>query len=340
MLKILLIGPNFHYFNQSIERGLRANGCEVEIEEYDDPIHPYNALNKVRYKLAKDKENLKQQSRKAWKQYIEARWEDTKPDIVLIVNGSNLLPKSVELFKTKSKVVFWMFDSITHFTYSLNILKYADKVFCYEKGDIPILKDKLSSEAEFLSQAVDTNLYFPLKSEKKYDIVFAGNIYQSKKRQRLLNAVIEAFPDKKICFYGLTTPWYKSLWKWLTRKNRDIFTNRNGSAETLNKLYNESKVVLNIHHEQQTDGANPKVYEIAATGAYEICDRNAYIESLFPNGEIALYSNEKELIACITHALQSNELNGKDGLNGNEAMGIVRKSHSFEVRMKEMLDKL
>ena len=334
MSKVLLIGPNFHYFIQCIKHGLETNGCDVEVEMYDDPIHPYNALNMLRYKFAQDKDKAKLHSRKAWKSYIEQRWMSINPDIVFVVNGSNLMPESVELFATKSKVAFWLFDSITRFTYLVENLSFAHNVFCYEKGDIPILKEKYGIDASFLSQAVDTTLYYPLPTEKKYDIAFAGDIFHSEKRQRLLNALVNAFPDKKLCFYGIAVPWYKGVWKWLTRKHRDIYVNRNGFCFELNSLYNASRVVLNIHIEQQTDGANPKVYEIAATGAYQICDRNDYIEKLFPNGEIGLYSNEEELISCISNALEA------ESLNGDAAYKLVTTGHTFEVRMKEMLSKI
>lgn len=182
-------------------------------------------------------------------------------------------------------------------------LQFADKVFCYEQTDIDYLKNEQNIEALFLPQAADTALYRPLSVAKDLDIVFAGDLWQSRKRRQLVQAVVSHYADRKICVWGIYKPWYKGVWQWLTRERRDVYTNRNASAEQLNLDYNRAKVALNIHHEQQKDGANPKVFEICASGAYQICDANPYIETLFPNGEVGLYHNELELFSLIDYAL-------------------------------------
>ena len=186
--------------------------------------------------------------------------------------------------------------------------KAADSVYCYEQEDIPVLQ-KEGVKAQFLPQAVDPQLYYPIEGiEKKYDIVFAGEIWSSKKRQEYIKAVIDHFPDKRIRVVGRYKIPAKGFFGWLFRKHRDIYTNKNATAEELNRLYNESRVVLNIHHEQQKNGANPKVYEIMASGALQVCDRNPYIESHFQGCPILLYSNIDEMLKQIEVALDKTDI--------------------------------
>ena len=90
--------------------------------------------------------------------------------------------------------------------------------------------------------------------------------------------------------------------------------------------------MLNIHHEQQRNGANPKVYEIAASGAYQICDANPYIEQLFPNGEVGLYHNEQELYALIDYAL-THDMSAQ----AQAAHDIIVQHHTFTQRIQKML---
>lgn len=327
MNRVLIIGPNFHYFNESIARAFGNLGWEVKVEAFATPIHPYTLCNKLRYKFSSDKLALKQDSRIRYDSYIRESFDSYKPDLVFIMNGDNLAALTVAYFHKKSKVVFWLFDSITRMMYSMDNLREADAVYCYEQKDIPLL-EREHIKASFLPQAVDSTLYYPIQGiEKKYDIVFAGEIWNSRKRQQLLEAVVLHFPNKKIRIVGRYKIPTKDFVGWLFRKHRDIYTNKNASAEELNILYNQARVVLNIHNEQQQDGANPKVYEILATGAHQVCDANPYLETYFSQ-MMDLYHSEKEMIEMIEAALNNCTEQVKDLISGN----------TFEDRIREVLN--
>ena len=327
MNKVLIIGPNFHYFNESIERAFQALGWETKVEAYDTPVHPYSLWNKVRYKVAQDKLALKQESRQNYNVHIRHIADQYCPNLVFIMNGDNLLPQTMKYLSERAKVAVWVFDSVRKYPLIKENLKYASAVFCYEQEDIPYLQQELNIEAHFLPQAFDSQLYYPIKGvEKKYDIAFAGDIWQSKKRQETLQAVVNAFPEERIIVWGVYKPWYKGVWKWLTRERKDIYKNQNTTAEILNRTYNESRLVLNIHVEQQKNGANPKVYEIAASGAIQLCDANPYVETLgIPN--IQFYHSTDELIQLIRTNLK-NYVTAKD---------IDMNQHTFVCRIQTVL---
>ena len=115
----------------------------------------------------------------------------------------------------------------------------------------------------------------------------------------LLNLVADNFSDKKVLFFGLYKPFVKNPIACIFRNRRNIFMNKNIDSTLANDYYNRTKVALNIHSEQQKDGANPRLFEIAGTKTYQICDANPYIENLFKNEEIGLYHNNGELISLI-----------------------------------------
>ena len=117
--------------------------------------------------------------------------------------------------------------------------------------------------------------------------------------------------------------------------------NRNASGKQLNADYNRARIVLNIHIEQQRNGANPKVYEIAASGAYQICDANPYVEQIFPGGEVGFYHLDEtkdplhrydELFERIDYAL------GHDmGPQAKAAHQIIVDNHTFEQRIQQVI---
>lgn len=327
MKRVLIIGPDFHYFNESIAKAFRKLGWETKVEAYDTPVHPYSAWNKCRYKLSSNKLALKNESRLRYDSYIRECFDGYQPDLVFIMNGDNLATSTITYFHKRAKVAFWLFDSITRMMHTIDNLREADAVYCYEQTDIPLLAEK-QIKASFLPQAVDTTLYYPIPGiEKKYDIVFAGEIWNSKKRQQLLQTVVSHFIDKKIRVVGRYKIPTKDFFGWLFRRHRDIYTNKNASAEELNLLYNQARVVLNIHGEQQQDGANPKVYEILAAGAHEVCDANPYIEAHFSR-VMDLYHSEEEMIAIIETALKKSTIPTTRVMIGN----------TFEDRVREVLN--
>ena len=114
--------------------------------------------------------------------------------------------------------------------------------------------------------------------------------------------------------------------------------NHNVSTEEANALYNRAKIVLNIHHETQSNGANPKVLEISGSGAYQICDSNPYILSIFPNKEIGLYQSKEELFQQIEFALNpANAIICQK--KANAARQIVANHHTFINRITTVLEK-
>lgn len=138
-----------------------------------------------------------------------------------------------------------------------------------------------------------------------------------------MQVVVSHFSDKKIRIVGRYKIPTKDFVGWLFRKHRDIYTNKNASAEELNILYNQARVVLNIHNEQQQDGANPKVYEILATGAHQVCDANPYLETYFSQ-MMDLYHSEKEMIEMIETALKQPPKQIEDFILGNTFEDRIR----------------
>lgn len=335
--KILLIGPNFHDFNQYVADAFCQLEWAVTILAYDTPIHPYSQFNKIRYKLYRHKELLQVGSRESFSIQAQVIFDKVSPQIVFLLNGEMLTTEVMHYFSKSSKVVVWFYDSITRLPYCWNIVPLCHSVFCYEKDDIRLIKERLNIDAGFLPQAVDSSVYCKIPQMKKeWDIVFAADMWKSPKRMRLIQSVVAHFPDKKIRVWGIYKPWYKGLWNSVTREHRDIYTNSNASSHQLNLDYNKARVVLNIHNEQQTIGANPKLYEISASGSYQICDTNPYIESIFRDGEIGLYDNEESLLELIKWALDpTNEVSRET--SAQRAREIVLAEHTYVQRVQHLL---
>ena len=90
-MRVLIIGPRFHYFNASFERAFQTLGFETRVLAYDNPVHPYDLSNKIRYKFAADKHALKKESRALFHLEAELAFEEFALDLFFIMNGDMLL---------------------------------------------------------------------------------------------------------------------------------------------------------------------------------------------------------------------------------------------------------
>lgn len=336
MKKILIIGPNYFDYVNKIAVVFQNKGYDTYVEEFDDPIHPFVGITKFKYKFSCNREKDKEISRKKYQTYIESRFIDISPDLVFILNGNILETSTLDLFRKTSKVVLWMYDNIKRFPRCVLHINHVDLFMCFDNSDVELLRSE-GHKAYFLPQACDVNTYYQLTDVvKDIDILFVGNIYGYAKRKFLLNKVIERYKNKyNIKIYGIYQYFSKNPIKWLFRPYRAIFSNSTLSQDKVNVLYNRAKVVLNIHHQEQRNGANPKVYEICGAGAYQICDKNPFIESLFQDGEVGLYETEEELFGLIDYAL-THDMSEK----AKAGYEIVLNNHTFDKRIEQMLELL
>ena len=332
MPKALIIGPDFYNFNEAVRAAFASAGYETQVLKYGTPVDPYDSFSRIAYKLTRDKEAARLRNRRHRQIHYAAAFDAFDPDLVFILNGEILCTDTLDFFRKRARTALWCFDSVRHIPVVQDHIDHVDRFYCYDRSDIEFYR-KSGREALFLPQAADTCIYHPLEGVKKdIDILFVGDLYHSPRRQRYVQEVIRAFPGKTVKVAGIYKPWYKGLKAALCDVDRRVFTNRNLPPEKVNELYNRARVVLNIHNEQQKDGANPKVFEICAAGAYQVCDANPYIRQLFPDGEIGLYETPEQMISCLGKAL--------DGDMAQVAAAARKKvlaGHTFDARIAQVI---
>lgn len=332
--KVLIIGHNYYNFLSAVREAFTELGWEAVVSGYDNPVHPYTRLMKIRYKLSRHRDRLHEESMDRFSKEALERFRAVQPDLVFIMNGDMLRPHVLDAFRESARVALWLYDNTQRIPKAIGHADHVDALFCFDQADVDWYAAH-GKKARFLPQACDTQVYHPLEGSKDIDILFIGGMYHSPRRRELLNAVIDAFPGRRIEVYGWYYPWFKGLWGWITRPHKGVFKNHNVSPVEANVLYNRARVALNIHQELQRDGANPRVFEICGAGTYQICDRNPYIESLFPDGEVGLYGSEQELIDLISMALSSDM-----SAAAARAYDEVVTHHSYRARMAEVLSVL
>ena len=163
--KVLIVSSPFFDYQLSVAHAFEELGYEVEVETYDEPIHPFKGLLKWRHKFSHNKEALRQKSRIKYNAYICERFQAFSPDLVFIYNGNILFDETLDFFRKSSKVLLWMYDSVLRKdrTMCLTHIDHVDAFFCFERKDVDYYQN-IGKTAYFLPLACDTHVYFPIEN--------------------------------------------------------------------------------------------------------------------------------------------------------------------------------
>jgi spore maturation protein CgeB len=116
---------------------------------------------------------------------------------------------------------------------------------------------------------------------------------------------------------------------------------RRVSTEETVKIFNASRINLNLHsspcHEgvdPHGDFVNPRTFEIAGCGGFQLVDRRSLLVELFTDEELVVFHDLKDAKEKIHHFLDHE----KDRrLYAERARLRVLKEHTYPLRMQELL---
>lgn len=329
MKKVLIIGPDFFNYNQSIERAFNKLNFETRVLSYS-PGEVISLKDKIEYYSTRNKGAFFDKVKEKFNKQIIDLYKSFQPELVFVIQGNYVFKSTVESMQCKK--VLWMMDSIYRAKGAYDLRNNIDFIFVFEKTDIDRLWQSDKIEAHFLPLAVDETVYYPMPAKSEIDILFVGNLYQ--KRMQLLERISDRFKDKVVRIYGRYFSPFKNPVRQFFRRNKNVFLNENLHPSEVNAAYNKSKICLNIHHDQSQYGVNQRFFEISGSKAFQIVDNNPFVKDNFANDEIMTYSSEEDLAQKIERVL--NEQVDTQSMK-EKAYNKILANHTFGHRIKEVL---
>jgi len=302
--KVLLICSDFRWYADSYKKAFENNDCEVVLLASHIGLYKYQIFKRCfaffGYKNLHDKEK----KMAAFNEKVIRNARSFQPNIVYSILSIDLYRETIVELKKKSKMVLLLGDSLGQYIEAESNVDLFDLIYSYEWKDINFLKGKGYRVLPQMG-VCDEKLYYHIPCEKKYDVTFVGKMYPE--RKEILERLIVDLQKVNFKFYGeyapLRKPW--QFLKWLmNRRARECFVNRNTSYNETNNIYNQSKIVLDIHCAQSTMGWSSRLPEISCTKTFQIVDYNPIIENEF-GGNIVCYKNYIELVKLIQHYLDN-----------------------------------
>jgi spore maturation protein CgeB len=204
---------------------------------------------------------------------------------------------------------------------------------------IAALKQAGAKEVRYLPMAADPSVHRPLeltqaeREEYGSDVSFVGAGYANRR---------EIFPRL------LSHDWTFKLWgnEWDGATQLTSVLQRNGAridTDTCQKVFNASAVNINLHSwagaglDPDGDFVNPRTFELAACGAFQLTDRRSLMPGLFIESEMATVSSPDELPGKITRWLHEPE---QRVAMAAQARRRVLAEHTYVHRMRDLLSKI
>ena len=269
---------------------------------------------------------------------VAARAAEFQPDLILALAQAPLTPQAIERLKVlKIPVAFWFVEDFRTLPYWKEIASSYDFFFTFQQGE---LFDQLYSHGAksvyYLPQGCFPDIHRPLElgpdERKTYgaDLSFMGAGYYNRK---------QAFPqllehDFKI--WGTDWDLQSPVGQRVQNENLRV-----SSAESV-KIYNAAKINLNLHSSTYHEGVNfegdfvnPRTFEIAACGGFQLVDARSELNDLLCEGEeIATFKDIADLKEKISWYLAHDEERNRIAQKGRER---VLEEHTLECRMTELL---
>jgi spore maturation protein CgeB len=114
------------------------------------------------------------------------------------------------------------------------------------------------------------------------------------------------------------------------------------STEDCVRIFNAAKVNINLHSSIQAkelvtggDFVNPRTFEVAGCGAFQLVDRRSLMAELFAEGELAVFDRMEELAPLVEHYLAHPEEREAIAKRGQAR---VLAEHTYAARMKTLLE--
>jgi spore maturation protein CgeB len=229
------------------------------------------------------------------------------------------------------KVVLWFPDAISNFGKAMFLDAEYDALFFKEPFVVEVLINEFGKNAHYLPECCN-----PFRHKKidinevdfiKYncEITTAGNMHTAR------SAFFKNLQNYDVKIWGNPAP------AWMdTNGIKSMIQNHFVSNEEKSKAFSCSKIVLNTMHPTEIFGVNVRLFEIAATGSFQICNYRKSINDLFViDDEIVTFDTINELYEKIQFYINNSDLRSKIALN---AYNRVIKDHTYEKRLKRMFE--
>ncbi len=338
-LRILVILPFYGGslpIGQYCVQALRNLGHNVEVFEAPHFHASYAGLKTLNV-TTKRLEQLESGFLQFISQAILAQVESFEPDCVLSLAQAPMSRNALRrLQKMGIPTAMWFVEDHTVFTYWRAFAPLYDVFAIIQKEPfINLLHEVGQDNALYLPMAALPDFHCPRELSKQEKDTYGADI-------AFLGA---GYPNRRVAFKSLVGRNFK-IWgtEWDGASLLSKHVQQSGariSAEDAVTIYNATKINVNLHSSVQSkelvpagDFVNPRTFELAAIGAFQVVDKRSLMDELFGDDMLGLFSSIDEMHEKINYYLNHEQ---EREIIAKSARLHVLKNHTYEHRMQSLL---
>ncbi len=340
-LKIIVVGPIYGGslpIANYVVNALKRLGHNVEFIDFSLYKDAFLSLDN-NFKDKAIRAHLQSQFINLTSCIASARCKEFKPDIIISIAQAPLNEICLSEFrKLKIPTVFWFVEDFRIMTYWERIAKLYDFFFVIQKGEFfDLLRKRGIKNFYYLPLAADPEIHKPLElnseelSEYGSDISFVGAGYYNRR------CMFEGLLDFNFKIWGNEWDLNSPLKDYIQRKGERI------EPQEYIKIFNATKININLHSSPWHRGVNPdgdfinpRTFEIAACGAFQLVDFRNHLPELYDIGkEIVCFTDINDLREKIQYYLERED---ERSLIAERAREKTLSNHTYKLRLEEMLD--
>jgi spore maturation protein CgeB len=335
-LKILVVSPLYggsHPVARYAARGFRQLGHEAELLDFA----PFYPAHQALAELAKDN-RLSREWLKFLGKILLSQVRERRPDLVFCLAQAPVTPPLVQALKAEGVLVaYWFVEDYQVFSYWRELAPAVDVFFTLQQEpffrELRLLGVK---HPAFLPLAADPDIYRPLSltpdEKRRYGaaLAFVGAGYRNRRE------FFQGFMDLDFKIWGSDWNLASPLGPAIQNHGARI------SEDEAVKIFNASRINLNLHSSPfhpginpQGDYLNPRVFDLAAAGAFQLVDHRSQLPEFFrPEEEVATFTSLGEARDKIAYFLAHEDQRRHIAHQGREC---CLRDHTYAGRLGEAL---
>lgn len=260
-------------------------------------------------------------------------------DIVICLAQAPLSPRVLTELRQRGIItVMWFVEDCLRFKTWKELSPYFDYMFLIQEGQaLKNVEAAGAGRAIYLPVGCDPAVHAPVPlsadEQERFgsDLSFLGAGYNN--RRQMFATLVNY--DFKI--WGTEWPDCLPFDRLVQEKGRRL------EPEEYVKIFNASKINLNLHSSMERDGVepfgdfvNPRTFELAAAGAFQLTDGRTLLPPMFEYGkELAIFNDRKELVEQIDYFLAHPDERSKFT---EAARKRALSEHTYRQRIQTMLE--
>lgn len=339
-LRILVVLPLYGGslpIGRYVASALRDEGHLVEVFEAPEFNQAYESLKGL--KVTTDRLGYLQNSfLNVVSQSVLAKVETFEPDLVLAMAQAPLNHQALKRLRRDGvTTAMWFVEDFRLFTYWKSFAPLYD-VFAV------IQKEPFLEELAAIGQP--NGVYLPLAALPDFHKPLELSSVEQRKFGSDVSFMGAGYPNRRLAFREMVNHDFK-IWgtEWEGDHVLEPLVQMQGARVSPGdcvKIFNATTINLNLHSSVQADDLvtggdfiNPRTFELAACGAFQLVDERSLMQEAFDEGELATFASMREFLEKIEHFL-GNPQERREIAEKSRAR--VLRDHTYQVRMRKLLE--